>query len=404
MEPRRRSSTIMKVLLSMFLIFGLLVTCVVGILVYQYSQDPNLFKNLTDNFKQQANQNQQGAKTDFSSNTVFEPKGTTVDLVRKVSPSVTTVVVKIQQQASPFSADTETQQGIGTGFFVSEDGLLVTNEHVVCDSINPSNVTIVTSENKTYSVQSIASDPFQDIAILKVDTKGDKISPLKFANSSSTLEPGQDVIAVGNPLGVNPGSVTRGIISGLGRNVSAQGNCQNKAVEKDYEGVIQTDAAINQGNSGGPLINLNGEVVGVNSATSTDANNISYAVPFQRVVRLLERYQNKNGKLTLPFLGVSYRMIDTNLATARGVPEGAFVMQVVAGGPADKVSIKRGDIITKLGDHKIDFSLQATLNQYFEPGQTVKAEVYRPNTTSLFGDEVSVDGKTFTVDIVIGER
>jgi serine protease Do len=312
--------------------------------------------------------------------------------------------VKIQQQASPFSADTETQQGIGTGFFVSEDGLLVTNEHVVCDSINPSNVTIVTSENKTYSVQSIASDPFQDIAILKVDTKGDKISPLKFANSNSNLEPGQDVIAVGNPLGVNPGSVTRGIISGLGRNVSAQGNCQNKAVEKDYEGVIQTDAAINQGNSGGPLINLNGEVVGVNSATSTDANNISYAVPFQRVVRLLERYQNKNGKLTLPFLGVSYRMIDTNLATARGVPEGAFVMQVVAGGPADKVSIKRGDIITKLGDHKIDFSLQATLNQYFEPGQTVKAEVYRPNTTSLFGDEVSVDGKTFTVDIVIGER
>lgn len=408
MQPNRksRSSSIVKVLLSLIILFVVLMMCALGGVAFQYYRNPDAFKKLTNNIRQNLDNksNNNSTNTNFYSNTVFEPTGTTVDLVKKVSPSVTTVVVKVPQGNSPFADDTEDVQGVGTGFFVSEDGLLITNEHVVCDSAGPANVTIVTSEDKTYTVQSIVSDPFQDIAILKVDTKGDQIKPLKFANLNSNIQPGQDVIAIGNPLGVNPGSVTRGIVSGLGRNVKAQGSCQNRTVEKDYEGVIQTDAAINSGNSGGPLINLNGEVVGVNSATSTSANNISYAVPFQRVARLLERYQKNNGKLTLPFFGVSYRMIDSNLAKARNVPEGAFVLQVVKDGPAEKAGIKRGDIITKIGDKKIDFSLQATLNQFFEPGQKVTVEIYRPSTTSLFGDDVSLDGKTMSLDLTIGER
>jgi len=342
---------------------------------------------------------------DFTSNVVFQPSGTVIDLINKTSPAVVTVVSKTQVNSLYEDDPQEVEQGVGTGFFVSDDGLLITNEHVVCGSSKPDNLTIVTSDNKSYGVKSFVVDPVQDIAIVQVDLKNDKVSYLKFANKESKVVVGEEVIAIGNPLGVNPGTVTRGIISGINRNISARGACQSQMTQKDYEAVLQTDAAINSGNSGGPLINLNGEVVGVNSATSIGANNISYSVPFDRVVRLLERYQKNNGKLTFPLLGVKHVIIDPNLAKSRDIPQGALVQSVVAGSPADIAGIRKGDIITKIEDKKIEFSLQAVLNQYFEPNEKVKVEIYRPARSPQLDDEnVTLDGKTLTLNVTIGEK
>ena len=341
----------------------------------------------------------------FNSDVVFEPKGNVIDLVKQVSPAVVTIITKGENQILFTDQVEEVQKGFGTGFFVSEDGLLITNEHVVCDANgNPRNLSVVTSANKSYDVESFAVDSVQDIAILKVDSKGDKLSFLKFANPNSQVVVGQDVIAVGNPLGVNPGSVTKGIISGVNRNVKAQGACGDSVSVKDYEGMMQTDAAINSGNSGGPLINLNGEVVAVNSATSLAANNISYSIPFERVVRLLKKYKKDNGKLRSTYFGVEYTMLDANLAKSNNVPEGAYIRRVVIDGPASKAGIQRGDIITKIDDRKIDFSLRTTVNQYFDIGQKVKVEVYRFSSTGILGESVPLEGKYITLEMTLEEN
>lgn len=397
MEPKKRSNKKLWITLLVLPLLGLcaLFTGGAGYLGYQYYKE---------NRGSLLNGEDQPPTTDFTTQTIYTPTGDIIDLVKQVGPSVVTVVSKTQVSTLFSDESAEVQNGTGTGFFVSENGLLITNQHVVCDSTSASNISIVTSQNKTYEVESFAADPTQDIAILKVKTNGEKVPFLKFANTSSQLLVGQDVLAIGNPLGVNPGSVTRGIVSGLGRNIQAQGQCGNRTTVKEYEGVIQTDAAINPGNSGGPLLNLKGEVIGVNSATSSNANNISYAVPFDRVVKLLNRYETGRGSLKFPYLGVQYTMIDPNAAKANDVPEGAFVRQVVAEGPAAKAGLRKNDIITKIGDKKIEFSLQSTLNQHFEPGQTVKVELYRPNITSLFGGEVNLEGQTLTIDVVVGER
>jgi serine protease Do len=342
---------------------------------------------------------------DFTSSVVYEPSGTIVDLVTKASPAVVTVVSKVQVQS--LFADSGESEGIGTGFFISEDGLLITNEHVIGGANDVNKLSIVTSSNKTYEVTSMAKDPAQDIAILKVNVGSEKVPFLKFSNTDSPIKIGMDVIAIGNPLGVNPGSVTKGIVSGLNRNIragDASGSCVTAESCKDYEGVLQTDAAINGGNSGGPLLSLNGEVIGVNSATTIGANSISYSIPFQRVVKLVERYSKNGGKLTFPYLGVQYRMIDQNVAKANDIPAGAQVIRVLAGSPVAQAGILKGDIITKIGDHSMDFSLQATLNQYFEPNQKVKVEVYRPARTNVLGEEMVVDGKALTLDLTIGEK
>ena len=168
--------------------------------------------------------------------------------------------------------------------------------------------------------------------------------------------------------------------------------------------MMQTDAAINSGNSGGPLINLNGEVVAVNSATSLGANNISYSIPFERVVRLLEKYQKDNGKLRSTYFGVEYTMLDANLAKSNNVPEGAYIRRVVIDGPASKAGIQRGDIITKIDDRKIDFSLRTTVNQYFDIGQKVKVEVYRFSSTGILGESVPLEGKYITLEMTLEEN
>lgn len=350
-------------------------------------------------FRTQNSVRTQSSPSETVTEKTIEVDGDVVDLVSKTQPAVVTVLVK-DTANNIYGDEEEYTAGSGTGFFVSDDGLLITNEHVVC-ATNTSMLAIVTSDQKTFNVKSIAVDPALDVAILQVDTQNSKVPYLSFADPKEDLKVGQLAIAIGNPLGTNPGSVTKGIISGLNRNIRAQGACNNKTSFKDYEGVIQTDAAINSGNSGGPLINSAGEVIGVNSATSTGANNISYTVPANRVAKVLERYKKNNGKITTPYIGVEYSMISTDQAKTQNLPVGALVRNVVADSPASKGGIQKNDIITKVDDKKVDFSLLSTLSLYFEPGQKVQIEVYRRSDRDTNTQDL---GKYVTLDVVVGEK
>jgi S1-C subfamily serine protease len=379
------------------LVLLLLCACVtVGALGMGYLNQNNRFSNFF-NFNRQ-NQNSNNSVDDFISDNSSQVPSDIVNLVENSQPAVVTVAVK---DGPTIRGGSQLQQretvGSGTGFFISEEGLLITNEHVVCGA-RASDLLIIASNDKSYTVQSIASDPSQDIAILKVDTNGEKVRTLKFANLDSGIKVGQEVIAIGNPFGDNPGSVTKGIISGLDRNITARGTCDGEAQSKDYEGVLQTDAAINSGNSGGPLINLRGEVVAVNSATLRDANNISYSVPFTTVTRILDRYLKNNNRIIQPYIGVSYRMVSANLSQSNDIPVGAYILDILENSPASRAGLRENDIITKVGDYKVEFSLVTTLNQYFEPNQETTLEVYRSANEDLSAGEI------VKLEITIGEK
>ena len=190
---------------------------------------------------------------------------------------------------------------IGTGFVVDESGLIITNQHVV-SNIN-SDYKIITSSGDEYDVVKIVRDDVNDIALIKVDATD--LSPIDFGDSENIVV-GQTVIAIGTPLGDYAGTVTTGVISGLERSVTTGASWFGET-SKDYENVIQTDAAVNPGNSGGPLLNTMGEVIGINFATTTNADNISFALPINVVKNRVEEYITY-GKFIKPYLGVTYQV------------------------------------------------------------------------------------------------
>ena len=192
---------------------------------------------------------------------------------------------------------------------------------------------------------------------------------------SDKLVVGQSVIAIGTPLGEYAGSVTAGIVSGLNRSLSAGKGWFGTTV-KTYEGVIQTDAAINPGNSGGPLIDSQGKVIGVNFATTSGVDNISFALPINKVKNRLEEYRT-HGKFIMPYLGVSYQMVSTIEALYyKDVVPGALVVRIDPISPAYEAGIRRGDFITEFGDEKVVTSL-ADMIQKHKVGEEVNVKVYR---------------------------
>ena len=183
----------------------------------------------------------------------------------------------------------------------------------------------------------------------------------------------------GTPLGEYSGSVTKGIVSGLNRTVSTSSSWYG-GTSKTYEGVIQTDAAVNPGNSGGPLLNSQGEVIGINFATTSDADNISFALPINTVKEKIEEYRTY-GKFIQPYLGVSYQMISELQAYYyTNIVAGAFIQSIDTDGPAYAAGIRKGDIITKFGEDDVDTSL-LTLIQKHKVGDKVDAEYYRAGDT-----------------------
>jgi len=321
---------------------------------------------------------------------IVDEESVVIDIVEKLASSVVTVgIEQIKQtvELDPFDPfgffnlprRGETQKienDIGSGFIVSGDGLVVTNKHVVSQS--NAKYKVITSENKTFEVTNIYRDPANDIAILKIDPAGESLKPVEMGDSSN-IKVGQTVIAMGTPLGEFRGTVTKGIISGLGRGITA-GSPFEGYVEK-LDDVIQTDAAINPGNSGGPLINSSAQVIAINTAVAAGAENIGFALPINLVKEALKNFQN-TGSFERAYLGVSYQMVTRELSIMNNIPEGAYVREVIEGTAAEKGGLEKGDIITHFDNERVqgeDTNSLAKLINKKKVGDKVKVKIWRNN-------------------------
>lgn len=306
------------------------------------------------------------------------------EITKQVGPSVVSISVTTQTSYQGFfGVEQSEQEGAGTGVIISDDGVVITNRHVIPAGATSVSVTLSDGtllDNVEVIGRTASSDPL-DIAFLKIkDTKGKDLTVAKIGDSGA-MEVGDRVIAIGNALGQFENTVTSGILSGYGRDVDAR---DGSSVES-LQNLFQTDAAINPGNSGGPLMNLTGEVIGINVAVA-DANNIGFAIPINDVKGLIASVQ-KNGKLERPYLGVRYVSLTDdaayyyNLDTKRGAyiaPNQGGQSAVLSGSPAEKAGLKEKDIITAVNGSKIDErnSLVSVLGRS-TVGETVELTVIR---------------------------
>ncbi|MFC1646753.1 S1C family serine protease [Patescibacteria group bacterium] len=307
--------------------------------------------------------------------------------VEKVSPSVVTIgITKTSSTGDIFEIDPfnpimpfrrkpgeiqDKKQDIGSGFIVSPDGLVVTNKHVVGDT--EASYRVITKDDKTYDVEKIFRDPINDLAILKINAS--ELLPIEMGDSDK-IKVGQMAIAIGTALGEFRNTVTTGVISGVGRGITAGSPFEGYAERLDN--VIQTDAAINFGNSGGPLLNSSGQVIGINTAVSSEGQNIGFALPINMVKEALNNF-NKTGQFDRPFLGVRYKIVTRDIAILNEVPEGVYLIEVIEGSAAENAGLAPGDILTKLDGKKLtgdDAELSQYINQK-KPGETIKVTVWR---------------------------
>ncbi|MFH1244440.1 MAG: trypsin-like peptidase domain-containing protein [bacterium] len=331
----------------------------------------------------------EGAREIISQRVVNE-ENVVSEVAEKVSPSVVTVSYKretpVMQQyfLDPFgmfggrraTGEVETEQvDIGSGFIVDKTGLVVTNKHVVSMG-QASDYKVVLKDDSEHQVEKIWRDPVNDLAILKIS--GNDLPTMELGNSD-TLRVGNFVIAIGTALGEFRHTVTTGVISGLGRGITAG---DGYSMSEELDNVIQTDAAINPGNSGGPLLNSAGQVIGVNVAVSQSANNIGFALPINVVKESLSNF-NTTGQFDRPFLGVRYQMIDKETALMNKVPAGAYVVEVVANSSADAAGLKKGDIITKFNGQDVSEAENGLVGLLAKKkiGDKVEIELWRDKET-----------------------
>lgn len=276
---------------------------------------------------------------------------------------------------NPISSE-KRQVGAGSGFFVSSDGYLVTNRHVVeNDSFD---YTVVTADNSRYAATVVAKDPIFDVAIMKVDITN---APYLEFGDSDKIRLGESVIAIGNALAEFSNSVTKGVVSGLSRSIVAQG----RAGQEFLENVIQTDAGINPGNSGGPLLDLNGKVVGVNVAVAVSSENIGFALPANLVSNIVDSVREE-GRIVRPYMGVRYLNLNEQIAEEAGlsVSEGAYINSggadpaVIPGSPADVAGLISGDVILEFNGRELNSktSLQQVIRES-RVGETVDIKILR---------------------------
>ncbi len=323
-----------------------------------------------------------------SQNVTLREESAITEVVKKASPAVVSIVISKDISDSAFSfffgqqnqgqpGSNIQEVGAGSGFFVSKDGLILTNKHVVSDKT--AQYTVVTSDGKKYDAKVMTLDPSNDLAIMKVDISD--APHLDFADSSQ-LELGQHVIAIGNSLGQFQNTVTSGVVSGLSRKIVAG----DRTGQEQLDGIIQTDAAINPGNSGGPLINLVGQVVGVNTAVAQGSQSVGFAIPSNDAKVALDSFV-RSGKIVRPFIGVRYMLLSKAIADQEKLARdhGALLIEgdtptdfaVMPGSPADKAGLKEGDIILEIDGMEINEnnSLPNILKNY-KPGDRITAKVY----------------------------
>ncbi|MCL4397437.1 trypsin-like peptidase domain-containing protein [Patescibacteria group bacterium] len=329
---------------------------------------------------------------------VVTEESVTIDVVKKVTPTVVTVAITPSAQSAPNfnfgpfgffeapqnSPSPQTPQNIGSGFIVQSDGLIVTNKHVVSDT--SAKYRVITADNKSYDVQKIYRDPNNDLAIIKINATN---LPTVTLGNSNDLQVGQFAIAIGTALGEFRSTVTTGVVSGIGRDITAGAPFQGS---EQLNNIIQTSAAINPGNSGGPLLNSSGQVIGINVATASNAQNIGFALPVDVLKSDLNAFETAGGFPAIAYLGVQYQMVSRQLSILNEIPEGAYIQTVVSGSPAEKAGVQDGDIITKINGQAVrDTSggLSSIISK-LKPGNTIDLTVYRDGSGSGSGQTLDL--------------
>jgi Trypsin-like serine proteases, typically periplasmic, contain C-terminal PDZ domain len=340
--------------------------------------------------------NQQNISNKQSDNNITMGPSSIADMVAKVSPAVvnieTTVVVPSSTDVffnDPFfrqyfgnnsiKPQQNIQKGIGSGFLISDNGYILTNQHVID---NASTITVhLVNDDTAYIAQIVGQDYELDLAVLKIDAKA-KFSTLVLGDSNN-IRVGEWVVAIGNPYGLDH-TVTVGVVSAKGRPI----NIENRV----YKNLIQTDAAINPGNSGGPLLNIKGEVIGINTAVNAHAQGIGFAISVNTAKEIINELIEK-GKVIRPYLGIWLQPMNDNIAAQYHITNGGVIIaNVLAGSPAEKAGLKKNDIITSMDDTPISGYEQ--LQSFLK--------------TKQVGAQVSVKliraGQTHTIVIVLAEK
>ena len=319
------------------------------------------------------------------------------DIVKRTAKGVVEITVTSAGQTSPFGGDGQSQQAQGSGFVFDKQGHIVTNQHVVDGA---ESVSVKFSDGSTYAATVVGSDPSTDLAVIKVDATASALVPLRLADSSA-VQVGDGVVAIGSPFGLDQ-TVTTGIISALHREITAPNNYA-------IADAIQTDAAINHGNSGGPLLNLDGRVIGVNSQIESDSggnDGVGFAVPSNTVEAIVSQLL-ASGKVEHAYLGVAIDSIPASVADQLDTVTGAAVTEVRSGSPAADAGLKAatgtktvdgqqyptgGDVITAIDGQAVAGAdeLRAAIDAK-KPGQKVELTVRR-------------DGKTTSVELTLASR
>lgn len=304
-------------------------------------------------------------------------EGSISEVVSRVAPGVVSIITETRTTSWFYGQSTQTSAG--TGMIVSKDGYILTNKHVV-EGAN--SISVVLDDGTTYDkVKLVGTDPLNDVAFLKINGVNDL--PSVTLGDSKTISAGQQVVAIGNALGQYQNTVTYGVISGTGRTLTAYSN--DRTSSEKLSDMIQTDAAINAGNSGGPLVNAAGQVIGINTATSSEADGIGFAIPISSVKGMLKNIIN-NGSAERAYMGVYYLNVTPDVATTYDLPvtTGAYLLgssqnaAIISGGPGDKAGLKEKDIITKVNGVNVGKAgTVSTLIGEFAPGDTVQLTVLR---------------------------
>ncbi|MDX1616408.1 MAG: trypsin-like peptidase domain-containing protein [Candidatus Promineifilaceae bacterium] len=323
---------------------------------------------------------------------MLELESRLVQLYQRTNPSVVHILIYRTR------AD-DTPLGSGSGFVYDSDGHVVTNNHVIQDG---NVIEIVFANGSRRRAEIVGTDVDSDLAVLKLESVPSGVQPLPLADFDQ-VQVGQLVIAIGNPFG-EQGSMSMGIISGLGRSIESQRQLENSFTSYSLPGVVQTDAPINPGNSGGPLLNLDGEVIGVNSAirSTTGVNSgVGFSIPVAAVHRIVPELI-RNGEYTYSFMGVTIRSLNLNAQERLDLPQaaGAYVINVTEGGPADQAGLVPagpnslgGDLITAINGEPIQDTQELIGYLVFESevDETIDLTVIR-------------DGETITIPLTLGAR